>query len=103
MNNVLNVLLPYSENFGGCGNLFVYACSRKWACYMWLIVLCIGVQEKYCCYEGICRAFGVWFMDKVRCIFLWSCYVEVSGGPAKSMWAGYLEKYPRSFLQMILV
>ena len=30
--------------FGGCGDLFVYACSRKWAWHMWLVVLCIGVQ-----------------------------------------------------------
>ena len=33
------------KNVGGCGNLFVFACSGRWAWHVELIVLCIGVQR----------------------------------------------------------
>ena len=79
-------------NFGGCGDLFVYACSRRW--FMWLVVYCVwGVQGKYCCHEGLCRVFG-WGMDKLRYTFFYMVMLYLRGvhGPAKSVWAGYLQK-----------
>ena len=74
------------------GDLFVYACSRKWAWHMWLVVLCMGVQGSTVAMRDCVRCLGG-VMDKVRCIFFYMAMLCLGvHGPAKPRWAGYLQK-----------
>ena len=71
---------------------FLSACRFSLFTSTSLVVLCVGVQGSTVAMRDCVRCLGG-VMDKARCIFFYMVMLCLGvHGPAKSWWAGYLQK-----------